>query len=120
MPLDDLKWATPEIEIETPLARRQRLIEALRSNPQPWDFRYCNKCAMGLAVRLGLAPRAHPVSVGRAIGISTVQAWRVFMTSLPYKQRFLHFFLRPGLSSEITAARVADALEQIGEPLRGE
>jgi hypothetical protein len=70
VPLDDLKWAAPDVEVDTPLDRRRRLIQALRDYPQPWDFRYRATCAMGLAVRLGIASFADHNVVGPAIGIS--------------------------------------------------
>ena len=120
MPLDDLEWNTAEAHVGAALARRQRLIEALRNNPQPWDFRYHETCALGLAVRLGLAPQAHHAIVGQAIGISAEAAWRLFGSSWNlYRKPFLRFFVRCAYPTEVTPVMVADALEQISEPLRG-
>jgi len=120
VPLDDLEWSPPEADVGAALARRQRLIEALRGNPQPWDFRYHETCALGLAVRLGVAPQADHAVVGQAIGITAEAAWRLFGSSWNlYRKPFLHFFVRCAYPTEVTPLIVADALEQIGEPLRG-
>jgi hypothetical protein len=113
MPLDDLKWGRPDADTDIPLARRRRLIEALRDNSQPWDFRNHRTCALGLAVRLGIASDHGFNSVGAAIGISDAQAWRLFLTTQPYRVRVLRFFTRQAFHTEVTASMVADALEQI-------
>jgi hypothetical protein len=120
VPLDGLKWNTPAVDVGAALSRRQRLIEALRDNPQPWDFRFHETCAMGLAVRMGIAPEVGHAVVGHAIGISADTAWRLFGSSWNlYRKRFLYFFVRCAHPIEVTPLMVADALEQIGEPLRG-
>jgi hypothetical protein len=110
----------PRSESETPLVCRRRLIEALRDNPQPWNFRYRETCALGLAVRLGIASVASYEVVGHAIGISADAAWQLFGSSWSlYRKRFLRFFVRCAYPTEITPLMVADALGQIGEPPRG-
>jgi hypothetical protein len=117
MPLDDLRRNASDDLVETPLARRQRLIAALRNQPQPWDFRFRNACALGLAVRLGIAAAADHRAVAPAIGIGADEAWRLFMANgnRPYRTRVLRLFTRRALPTEVTPMMVADALEQLDD-----
>lgn len=116
MPLDNLNYLSEsELEIETCLTRRKQLIEALRDDPRPWDFRYLDRCAMGLAIRLGIAPVARPEIVGPAIGITAETARQIFMSSWnwPYRKRCLRLFTRRAYHTEVTPAMVADELERL-------
>lgn len=97
MPLDDTEHAAA-------LVRRRQLIEALRAEPEDWDFGCLGHCAMGLAHRMGLwdyddTPTAGAVLCGRAIGISDIAAHRIFY-GYAYDRR------------PVTAAMVANALER--------
>ncbi len=72
---------------DTQTTNRAKLIRALRGpKPDWWNYAYCNRCAMELAVRLGIAERAHNGipslhELAKALGLSIRAAHRVFLAA---------------------------------------
>jgi hypothetical protein len=104
MPLDDLKWTSLEVETDTPLARRRRLIEALRRPIPNWDFADARRCAMPIAKKLfGKGWRKN-------LAISVGQGIRIFGVFAPVG--YSRYYGCP--TRKVTPLMVADALERIG------